>query len=327
MSTNAPSPSGRTATASEIVNIVEARTSADSAFTRIAKGYVLREDGQIQTGNASGARLELADSTVFYIGPNSSLTIDRITPLEGFLLIGLQLEAGKIWISVPGGKLEVTSPVGTVTMQGAYGVIEYNPAADVLTLDCITGSCQVANSTVDEKLGNQEQIVLTEGGKQFTRSRLGFEAVEDFVHNNPETGQFVVATLMAASTPIVVSETPSPVAPSSTTAPTDTPLPNPTRTPTPTKTATITFTPSPTRTRPLPPTPTVSQSPCAIGGCPYHPPGCDIKGNVSFNTGEKIYHVPGGEFYDATVINPDFGERWFCTEDEAIANGWRKSQR
>lgn len=52
-----------------------------------------------------------------------------------------------------------------------------------------------------------------------------------------------------------------------------------------------------------------------------------IKGNISINTGEKIYHVPGGQFYDATIIRPEYGERWFCTEEEAVAAGWRKSER
>jgi hypothetical protein len=62
-------------------------------------------------------------------------------------------------------------------------------------------------------------------------------------------------------------------------------------------------------------------------GCTYHKPGCDIKGNISYNTGERIYHVPGQEYYDKTKISPEYGERWFCTEQEAIANGWRKSKR
>jgi hypothetical protein len=66
-------------------------------------------------------------------------------------------------------------------------------------------------------------------------------------------------------------------------------------------------------------------------GCPYgctsHKQGCDIKGNISFNTQEKIYHVPGGDFYDATVVNPAEGEKWFCNEDEARNNGWRKSDK
>lgn len=53
---------------------------------------------------------------------------------------------------------------------------------------------------------------------------------------------------------------------------------------------------------------------------------CDIKGNISLNTGERIYHVPGQEFYDDTVIRTEYGERWFCTEAEAKAAGWRKAK-
>lgn len=56
-------------------------------------------------------------------------------------------------------------------------------------------------------------------------------------------------------------------------------------------------------------------------------PGCTIKGNISINTGNKIYHLPGMEDYESTVIDPASGERWFCTESEAIKNGWRKAPR
>jgi micrococcal nuclease len=52
-----------------------------------------------------------------------------------------------------------------------------------------------------------------------------------------------------------------------------------------------------------------------------------IKGNISTTTGEKIYHVPGGEFYDKTVIDEAAGERWFCTEQEALEAGWRRSKQ
>lgn len=54
---------------------------------------------------------------------------------------------------------------------------------------------------------------------------------------------------------------------------------------------------------------------------------CHIKGNVSYNTREKIYHLPGDIYYDRTVINEGYGERWFCTEAEARAAGWRHSYR
>lgn len=55
--------------------------------------------------------------------------------------------------------------------------------------------------------------------------------------------------------------------------------------------------------------------------------GCAIKGNISFSTGEKIYHMPGQEYYDKTSIDESKGERWFCTEEEAQKAGWRKSKK
>ncbi|MBL4795981.1 MAG: hypothetical protein JKY50_01055 [Oleispira sp.] len=54
---------------------------------------------------------------------------------------------------------------------------------------------------------------------------------------------------------------------------------------------------------------------------------CDIKGNVSYNTGVRIYHVPGQRNYNETVISRHRGERWFCTEEEARNSGWRKARR
>jgi hypothetical protein len=51
--------------------------------------------------------------------------------------------------------------------------------------------------------------------------------------------------------------------------------------------------------------------------------GCTIKGNIN-SKGEKIYHVDGkSPSYDDTVINESAGERWFCSESEALAAGWR----
>ena len=53
---------------------------------------------------------------------------------------------------------------------------------------------------------------------------------------------------------------------------------------------------------------------------------CRIKGNIN-SKGERIYHVPGGEFYERTKIDPSKGEQWFCSEAEAKAAGWRRSKR
>ncbi len=51
---------------------------------------------------------------------------------------------------------------------------------------------------------------------------------------------------------------------------------------------------------------------------------CEIKGNISSKK-EKIFHVPGCGSYNQTQIDEEAGERWFCSEQEALAAGWRKA--
>ncbi len=52
---------------------------------------------------------------------------------------------------------------------------------------------------------------------------------------------------------------------------------------------------------------------------------CRIKGNISSNG--RIYHMPGQKYYEQTRINTGKGERWFCSEAEAKAAGWRRARR
>jgi len=71
-----------------------------------------------------------------------------------------------------------------------------------------------------------------------------------------------------------------------------------------------------TTPKPAPPKPTT----------PADSGACEIKGNIS-SSGEKIYHLPGMEYYDVTKITLSRGERWFCSETAAVNAGWRKSKR
>jgi hypothetical protein len=52
------------------------------------------------------------------------------------------------------------------------------------------------------------------------------------------------------------------------------------------------------------------------------PANCEIKGNITRN-GERIFHKPGEPFYTRVKIDKSAGERWFCSEQEAVAAGWR----
>ena len=49
----------------------------------------------------------------------------------------------------------------------------------------------------------------------------------------------------------------------------------------------------------------------------------NCKGKIKGNVNSHVYHVPGGAYYDTVQDNI----AWFCTEQEAIDAGYRKSKR
>jgi len=51
------------------------------------------------------------------------------------------------------------------------------------------------------------------------------------------------------------------------------------------------------------------------------PNGCPIKGNVS--RGRRVYVLPWARGYERVKITRRRGERWFCSETEAQAAGWK----
>ena len=64
--------------------------------------------------------------------------------------------------------------------------------------------------------------------------------------------------------------------------------------------------------------------PSATAGAPS--PDCTIKGNIGRN-GERIYHLQGQRFYARINMKLRDGRRWFCTEEEAEAAGWRRARQ
>ena len=53
-------------------------------------------------------------------------------------------------------------------------------------------------------------------------------------------------------------------------------------------------------------------------------PKCNIKGNT---LSDNIYYLPECGVYDNVEVQLYLGDRWFCTEKEAVATGFRKPQQ
>ena len=55
------------------------------------------------------------------------------------------------------------------------------------------------------------------------------------------------------------------------------------------------------------------------------PEGCPIKGHV--RASDRIYAMPWSDGYTARKVRTVKGDRWFCSEDEARAAGFKLSSR
>ena len=52
------------------------------------------------------------------------------------------------------------------------------------------------------------------------------------------------------------------------------------------------------------------------------PVPCEIKGKKNRDAG-KVYYLPNTQQYPLVKINPDKGDRWLCTEKDALSDGWK----
>jgi hypothetical protein len=60
----------------------------------------------------------------------------------------------------------------------------------------------------------------------------------------------------------------------------------------------------------------------SVGNCN----GPLIKGNIN-SKGQKLYHTASSGQYTRVEIDENRGERYFCTEEEAVAAGWQPSKK
>ncbi len=230
--TAAPDP--RSATVGDFSGSVNGRPSPVDALAPVAVGFQLRTGGEVQTGEASRARLDFSDGAILRLASNSSFVLQSATPVEaGDIFARVRLSFGKLWVSLFGGELQVETPVGVAAVRGSFAVFSYqpgdpdNPDDDLLVVDCLEGSCSASNEAVDEQLGNLERVVL--GRTASLRQILTEADVQQFLADNPES-QRLVATLTAAPaatatlTPALATATPTAsLAPSETPTATATP--------------------------------------------------------------------------------------------------------
>lgn len=155
---------------------------------------------------------------------------------------------------------------------------------------------------------------------------LSEEFFKEPVASSSATPSF--APVLSPTNILILTQTPAPtkistpvpsIVPTLTLTPSPTQAPTPTQIITPTPSSAVSGSPASQPTTTPSPTPSVTATPI-----PEQTQSCLIKGNIG--SSGKIYHVPGCTSYSQTKINEDDGEKWFCTEEEAVAAGWTKAK-
>ncbi len=192
----------RTALVGELAGTVNGRPAPAEPLAPVTVGFRLQSGGEVQTGEASKARLDFNDGTILRLAANSAFTLRSVAPAaDGSLTGRVTLAFGRLWVTLFGGELQVETPVGVASVRGSYAVFWYqpgdpdNPDDDLLVVDCLEGSCGAQNDVVDERLGNLERVVLSRQAS--LRQALTGLDVQAFLRENPEA-QALVATLTAA---------------------------------------------------------------------------------------------------------------------------------
>jgi hypothetical protein len=269
-------------TLAEVVKVVEMRPSAAVPFSLAGAGQQAKVGTQIRTGEASTARLDLDGGSFVRLGPNTLITVTTLPAAPDEPLIRLSLAAGKIWVSLTGGGVEVETPAGVGAVRGSFAEFEFwpmsadNPAGDLMVVRCLKGLCGLEAPNVTLMiLGDLELGTVTTGGQPPSRATLGPDAVTEFIQSNPESAGLAL-TLDATGLAQTATFTPTPTAtrrPTPSLTRSATARPTPTRTPTPvvspigtaTRTGTATVTPSPTLTGSPTSTPAATLTATATG--------------------------------------------------------------
>ncbi len=213
-------PMALSAILSEVQGEVEARQPEQVSFTAAENGLTLQEQGQVHTLEDGQARVDLSTGTLIRMAPSSLFTVASNEPVQGSLLTRIKLEAGKLWVILRSGVVEVETPSGQASVRGSYMMVEIAPETLNVLVTCLEGTCEVVNPAGRVILGTGELAQLLHpdqtGGKYITpiRDRMSELDILEWVEFNPEAGEIlplVRATLAARPTrEPVLQRTPTP---------------------------------------------------------------------------------------------------------------------
>ncbi len=201
--TPAVTPSPLIASVQEIIDTLLGRIAPDAPFTLLPPNALLAPGAQAQAfGDTAQTRITFGNLATLRLMPNAFVTFLSAFELEGLAQIRLRLENGKIWINLANGQTQIETPLGLLEIRGnALASARYDPAQNLLAIQCVQGICLIRNGAVVYQLGNLQQIVINGAGQAQT-ALLSAAELQTALAENPDldTGR-TSAILLLSPTP------------------------------------------------------------------------------------------------------------------------------
>jgi hypothetical protein len=236
-----PPPLPPTAALSELEGTVLIRQPGQASFAEAKAGMTLLVKGQVQTAEDGRARLDLSTGTIVRVAPLTIFTLETNEQTGEGMLTRLKMEAGRLWVSLVGGSLEVETPSGLAVVRGSFLGIWIDPLTLNVWVSCFEGECAASTPSWALELGTGEGAVLYAFAPGETPPppdfrQLTWQEFEEWAQTNPEAATVlpdIIASLTAlpSPTPTLTATATETSTPASTLTPLPTPL-QPTETPT-----------------------------------------------------------------------------------------------
>ncbi len=195
VSVQACGPSASTATLlparfaklSELINEVQARGSEVDTFAAASEGEAFGAGGQARTGEESKVRIDLTEGTIIRLAPQSEFTLTELNEDVQNPFTRLTLAAGKLWMILTGGELDVETELGTATVRGSYMSVDYYPAYHLLIVTCLEGECELKNSLGTTALATGQAASVNGESQPPAQARsMSASEYQAWANENPE---------------------------------------------------------------------------------------------------------------------------------------------
>lgn len=136
-----PAVSNLSVSITEISGTVQVLRTQDGVFSNAVVGSALTAGDQALAHANSQARMDFSNGTMVRFGPLTLFTLKQASDQAS----SLELAAGRVWVLLNGGKLEVSTPSGTASVQGSSMNVSVDKSSGETVATCLEGACVLSN--------------------------------------------------------------------------------------------------------------------------------------------------------------------------------------